>query len=177
MDSMNQIDEVEDGKQLTDPPYFNLIKDPTIKKNTLFINAADKIERDRASLVESKKQKNLSITPQANKALVSATSGGSFNHVFSGSLYKRTLEAKAKQIQTLQEKLYEKTASEKIEHQNVERLLIALNKSMKYYAYAEEWQMDESSRLQYDVRCLKAEMSCLMAFLINSEEEKRLVKI
>eukprot|EP00842_Homolaphlyctis_polyrhiza_P006639 jgi/Hompol1/6977/HPOL_005134-RA len=62
---------------------------------------------------------------------------------------------------------------EQFESANVQRLRAALNRSVYYYTFAEEWQQSESLRLQQDVRYLKAEASSLMAFLINSEEEKR----
>lgn len=195
MDSIHQIDEVEDGKQLKEPPYLALVKDPTKPRNTIFLNSTDKVARDRATFADAKKSSSIATTTKSidvpNLSLKSSSEAGvekkkdfaagksaiDSGTVFSGTLYKRTLEAKAKEIQSLREKLYDKIASEQFEHENVERLRHALNKAVRFCAIAEEWHVDETSRLQYDVRCLKAEMSSLMAFLINSEEEKRRVKI
>ncbi|KAJ3207077.1 hypothetical protein HDU67_007689 [Dinochytrium kinnereticum] len=170
MESIHQIDEVEDGKRLTDPPYFEIIHDPTEKLNTVYNDFSQRIERDRYVFYESKAA---AAAAAAERNVASA--GKTPPRFFSGALYKRTLEAKDKEIRQLREKLYDRTVSEKREHSNVEKLKVALNRSMRYYMYAEEWQMNESSRLQQDVRYLKAEMSSLMAFLINSEEEKRML--
>ncbi|KAJ3384906.1 hypothetical protein HDU92_003335 [Lobulomyces angularis] len=151
INSLTQIDEVEDAKRLKEPPYFNLIKDPTKFKNNIFVNSLHAIERDRTVLKEM-------------KALP-----------FSGNLYRQTLQQHKKEIMKLKKNLYDKTKEEEFQLDNVERLRLALQKAVKYYAFAEEWQSEESSRLQYDVKCLKGEMSSLMAFLINSEEEKRML--
>jgi hypothetical protein len=150
--ALTQIDEVQDSKRLTDPPYFNIIKDPTRVKNALFIPQAEKIARDRLILREMKAA-----------------------HPPTGHLYSQNIQQHKKEIMKLKQALYDKSREEEFQLDNVEKLRASLSKAVKYYAYAEEWQSEESSRLQYDVRCLKAEMSSLMAFLINAEEEKRLV--
>ncbi|KAJ3118738.1 hypothetical protein HDU96_009327 [Phlyctochytrium bullatum] len=172
LDSIHQIDEVADGKRLTNPPYFEIIKDPTEKLNTLYEDLHHKIERDRHVFYQTKAAK-AGEKPTPSAAVTGRKGGGP--RFFSGSLYKRTLEAKDREIRFLRERLYDRTVAEKREHTNVEKLRVALNKSMRFYMYAEEWQMNETARLQQDVRLLKAEMSSLMAFLINSEEEKRML--
>ncbi|KAI8829989.1 hypothetical protein BJ741DRAFT_581730 [Chytriomyces cf. hyalinus JEL632] len=165
LDSFHQIDEVADAQQLKSPPYYQVIKDPTIKANAIYEDVAQKVEKDRNVFCETQFIKNLK------------TKGPTFGNsrFFSGAIYKRTIDAKDREIRHLREKLYEQQITSKIDNQNVKNLKVALNKSMKYYCYAEEWQSQESTRLQQDVRYLKAEMSSLMAFLINSEEEKRMV--
>ncbi|KAJ3103497.1 hypothetical protein HDU97_010080 [Phlyctochytrium planicorne] len=168
MDSMNQIDEVEDAKRLHDPPYFEIIKDPTEKLNTVYDDFARKIDRDRHVFYETKASAAAAAAERAGRPRKSP-------RFFSGALYKRTLEGKDREIRQLRQRLYDRTLSEKHEHSNVEKLKVALNRSMRYYMFAEEWQINESARLQQDIRYLKAEMSSLMAFLINSEEEKRML--
>ncbi|KAJ3222386.1 hypothetical protein HDU81_009935 [Chytriomyces hyalinus] len=165
LDSFHQIDEVADAQQLKSPPYYQVIKDPTIKANAIYEDVAQKVEKDRNVFCETQFIKNLK------------TKGPTFGNsrFFSGAIYKRTIDAKDREIRHLREKLYEQQIASKIDNQNVKNLKVALNKSMKYYCYAEEWQSQESTRLQQDVRYLKAEMSSLMAFLINSEEEKRMM--
>ncbi|KAI8855103.1 hypothetical protein BC829DRAFT_412756 [Chytridium lagenaria] len=164
LESIHQIDEIQDGTRLSDPPYFEIIRDPTEKLNTISNDFSQKISRDRHVFYQT-------------KAAAAAAEKSSAPRFFSGALYKRTLEAKDKEIRALRERLYDRTVGEKREHTNVEKLKVALNRSMRYYMYAEEWQVNESARLQQDVRYLKAEMSSLMAFLINSEEEKRMLLV
>ncbi|KAJ3075834.1 hypothetical protein HDU98_006770 [Podochytrium sp. JEL0797] len=166
--SFHQIDEIADATQLTAPPYYELVKDPTLRANQIFDDVHTKLERDRSVFCEAQVVK-------AVKHGKGPTFGNS--RFFSGAIYKRTIEEKDREIKHLREKLYDKSISERMEQQNVKHLKVALTKSMKYYCYAEEWQSLESSRLQHDVRHLKGEMSSLMAFLINSEEEKRLMML
>ncbi|KAJ3208886.1 hypothetical protein HDU82_001794 [Entophlyctis luteolus] len=166
-DSWNEIDEIADSKLTSRAPYYEIVRDPTILPNKVFGSGDGGVERDRAVFYESQHLKKLTAKgPNIGKS-----------KFFSGALYKRTIEAKDREIKQLREKLYDATAQSRMEHQNVQNLKVALNKSMKYYCYAEEWQHHESERLQQDVRNLKAEMSSLMAFLINSEEEKRMMLI
>jgi hypothetical protein len=176
LESIHHIDEVEDSKVLTDPPYFELIPDPTKRPNTIYDDVIHKVERDRNVFYQGKLNAALEsgviAGPLSKGSNKDVPFGGRF---FSGALYKRTLEQKDKEIRALREKLYDAACSEKMEHANVVKLKAALKKSMRFYHYAEEWQSHESARLVQDVRCLKAEMSSLMAFLINSEEEKRMV--
>ncbi|KAJ3322162.1 hypothetical protein HDU76_013937, partial [Blyttiomyces sp. JEL0837] len=141
------------------------LRDPTQQPNTVFEDLEKKVQRDRAVFYQGKQ--NEKGTHGSRGPLIGASK------MFSGAIFKRTIELKDKEINHLRKELYNHTLGEKLEHENVEKLRVALNRSMKYYSYAEEWQMKESSRLQQDVRYLKAEMSSLMAFLINSEEDKR----
>ncbi|KAJ3415277.1 hypothetical protein HDV05_005287 [Chytridiales sp. JEL 0842] len=173
LESIHQIDEVEDAKILTEPPYFELIPDPTKRANTIFDDILHKVERDRTVYYQGKMNSSHN-QGGPNSVSKDVVLGGKF---FSGSLYKRTLEQKDKEIRMLREKIYDLTCQEKLEHNNVMKLQAALKKSMRFYQYAEEWQSHESARLVQDVRCLKAEMSSLMAFLINSEEEKRMLMV
>jgi hypothetical protein len=162
LDSLHKVDEIMDAQRLNNPPYFQVIKDPTIKANEVFDDFSHKIAKERTVYYQSK----------ANNS-----KGPSFgqSRFFSGNLFRRSLEAKDREIRMLREELFDRAKSESIEHRNVERMKNALDKSMKYYHFAEEWQRNESARLQQDVRFLKTELSSLMAFLINSEEEKRQV--
>ncbi|KAI9341887.1 hypothetical protein BDR26DRAFT_1006848 [Obelidium mucronatum] len=164
--SFHEIDEAKDAALTRNAPAFDVIRDPTRKANAVFDDIQTRLERDRAVFCEAQILK----TFRHGKG---PTFGSS--RFFSGAIYKRTIEEKDREIKQLREKLYDKTLSEKLEQSNVKHLKVALTKSMKYYCYAEEWQSQESSRLQQDVRYLKAEMSSLMAFLINSEEEKRMM--
>ncbi|KAJ3195723.1 hypothetical protein HK101_011235 [Irineochytrium annulatum] len=171
LDSIHQIDEVADAKQLTEPPYFEVIRDPTKQLNTVYDDMTHKVEKDRHVFAQTKfGAKGVDTT-----RIKTRTELGNPANFFVGGLYKRNLEAKDREIKLLREQLYDRTLGEKREHTNVEKLKIALNRSMRYYMYAEEWQSSESAKLQQDVRYLKAEMSSLMAFLINSEEEKRML--
>ncbi|KAI8823671.1 uncharacterized protein EV422DRAFT_504837 [Fimicolochytrium jonesii] len=174
LDSLNQIDEEEDGRRLTDPPFFRIIRDPTAPKNTLYTDVGKKVERDRWAFQEGK---NASKLEQAkNKKLPCAVAKGAGvqgSHLFSGAIYKRTLDFKDKEIKMLREQLYDKIVSERADHEDAQKLRSVLKKAVNYYVYAEEWQAIESSRLQADVRSLKAELASLMAFLIQSENDKR----
>ncbi|KND03695.1 uncharacterized protein SPPG_01161 [Spizellomyces punctatus DAOM BR117] len=180
MGSLHEIDEVEDGRRLTEPPYFRIVKDPTKPKNTVYTDVSEKIDRERWAYVE---QRYAATQEHPGNARATFTSMGprgwgiESGRVFSGALYKRTLDAKDKEIHMLREQLYERTQSEKQEQNDVEKLRIALKKAVNYYVYAEEWQAVESARLQQDIRYLKAELSSLMAFLINSEEGKRKLSV
>ncbi|KAJ3114862.1 hypothetical protein HK100_001535 [Physocladia obscura] len=167
LESFHEIDEIADAILTQPPPLYNVVKDPTITENAVLENVSQRIERDRNVFCEAQLLHKLKTK--------GPTIGSS--HFFSGAIYKRTIESKDREIRQLREKLYDKTVSSKIDEVNVKNLKAALNKSMKYYCYAEEWQHHESERLQQDVRYLKAEMSSLMAFLINSEEEKRTMLI
>ncbi|KAI8590316.1 hypothetical protein BDZ88DRAFT_506306 [Geranomyces variabilis] len=189
MESVNQIDEVEDGRRLTDPPYFKIIKDPTRPRNTVYTDISQKVERERWAFNERRKgskheQPGNYRTPStaaAHSAVGIAfgklTTNIQSGSLFPGAVYKRTLEAKDKEIQMLREQLYERIAAEKTEQGDVQKLRGALKKAVNYYVYAEEWQAAESARLRRDVRYLKAELSSLMAFLIHSEEEKRQLSV
>ncbi|KAI9106287.1 hypothetical protein DFS34DRAFT_690680 [Phlyctochytrium arcticum] len=197
LDSVYHIDEAEDGKRLTEPPYFRIVKDPTQPRNRVFTDISDKIERERWAFLQQKKaasgehpfNSRLLAPPvaaaafgtNAGLAIADAAAakglGIDTNGLFSSALYKRTLAAKDREIQMLREQVYEKTVAERAEAQDVEKLRAALKRAVNYYVYAEEWQQHESSRLQQDVRCLKAELSSLMAFLINAEEEKRKLSV
>lgn len=178
MQSVYEIDEVQDAQQLTEPPYFKIVKDPTKPKNTVYTDVSEKVERERWAFYEKRKAAlrehpgNLRTKPVNGAGRGSGIAAGT---VFSGALYKRVLDVKDKEIQMLREQLYDRTMSEKLEHGDVDKLRAALKKAVNYYVFAEEWQAVESARLQQDVRQLKAELSSLMAFLINSEEEKRKV--
>ncbi|KAI9362986.1 hypothetical protein DFJ73DRAFT_946290 [Zopfochytrium polystomum] len=129
---------------------------------------AQRVARDRAVFFQTRARRGANPLAQRGPTFGSSKT-------FSGALYRATIEAKDREIRVLREKLFDHVAAENLEHTNVEKLRIALSKSMQYYSYAEEWQMHESARLQQDIRYLKAEMSSLMAFLINSEEEKRML--
>ena len=170
--SISAVEEVIDGIPLTDPPYFNVIKDPTQDRNILYIDPSEKLQTERIVFMRNMRNKlSESISPGKIGSGKLATKG-----LFAGSLYKSVLQAKDKEIDLLRSMLYEKTVSEKFEHENVEKLRGALQRSVKYYTKAEEWQDLESQRLQRDVRYLKADFSSLMAYLVNSEEEKRAVR-
>jgi hypothetical protein len=171
--STHYIDEEADGKILVEPPSFDIIKDPTLslQKKPAFDDPKEKIERDRWVQQQSKlRAARLDITTPKIKGL-----GVKCGKSFSGAIYKRMLEAKDREINQLRAHLYDTARKEFLESENVKKLKKALNQSVHYYTFAEEWQQNESSRLQQDVRHLKSEMSSLMAFLINSEVEKQLV--
>ncbi|ORY30462.1 hypothetical protein BCR33DRAFT_724291 [Rhizoclosmatium globosum] len=95
LSSFHEIDEVADAQILTNPPLYQMVKDPTKRANAIF---------------------------------------------------DETIEEKDREIRQLREKLYDKSISEKMEQENVKHLKVP-----------------------------KSEMSSLMAFLINSEEEKRMM--
>lgn len=171
--STHHIDEEADGKILIEPPSFDIIKDPTLSqpKKPAFDDPKERIERDRWVQQQAKlRAARLDITAPKVKGL-----GVKTGKSFSGAIYKRMLEAKDKEINQLRAQLYDTARKELLESENVKKLKKALNQSVNYYTFAEEWQQNESSRLQQDVRHLKSEMSSLMAFLINSEVEKQSV--
>ncbi|KAJ3123484.1 hypothetical protein HK098_001872 [Nowakowskiella sp. JEL0407] len=89
------------------------------------------------------------------------------------SLFERQIEAKERKIKNLSNELRQRSVITKYQHVYVECLQKALQKSMQYYAYAEQWQEDESEKLKCYIHILKSEMSSLMGLLITSEEEKR----
>lgn len=173
VDSVYQIDEEADGQQQTPAPLFDIIKDTSKKEKPMFESSIDKIERDRWVLGQSKKSKEtLSITGPRLKGL-----GVKTGKSFSGAIYKRMLDAKEKEIAHLRGQLYQTMKREEFESVNVQKLRKALNRSVNYYTFAEEWQQSESTRLQMDIKQLKGEISSLMAFLINAEVEKQSVLI
>ncbi|KAJ3014727.1 hypothetical protein HKX48_004993 [Thoreauomyces humboldtii] len=182
MESVNQIDEVDDGRRLTDPPYFEIVRDPTRPKNTVYTDLSQKVERERWAFNETRKVAKMEQAGNARGVATvrggviyppSPTTSIQSGHLFSGAVYKRTLEAKEREVQMLRGQLYDRISAEKTEQGDIEKLRGALKKAVNYYVYAEEWQAAESARLQRDVRYMKAELSSLMAFLIHSEEEKR----
>jgi hypothetical protein len=169
LDSTYEIDEEQDGILKSEPPYFNIIKDPIKSSNPVFENPQQRIERDR--WVAQQKRHNsdkLDLGKPKIKGL-----GVKTGKNFSGALYKRMLEAKEREITTLRKELYETVQRGTAENDNVTKLKRALNKSVKFYTLAEEWQQGESSKLQEDIRRLKCDVSSLMAILINSEVQKQ----
>ncbi|KAL7751147.1 hypothetical protein RI367_003352 [Sorochytrium milnesiophthora] len=94
---------------------------------------------------------------------------------FSGLLYRQMIGSKNAEIDRLRMKLFASETAEHREADNVQRLQKALRHSLKYYTQAEHWQEQESSRLVADVRVLKAEISMLMAVMINEETQKQQV--
>lgn len=172
--SIHEIDEIRDAIVQSEQPYFEIITDPTAgAKKPNLEEASLKVAKDRWVFAEQKraKEKRANLSKQLAQAL--PVKGGS--KAFSGALYKQILDHKDREIQSLREQLYEYRMSEGFEAQNVDKLKKALNKAVKYYTCAEEWQKSESARLQRDVQFLKAELSSMMAFLINAEEEKQKV--
>ncbi|KAJ3314142.1 hypothetical protein HDV04_000914 [Boothiomyces sp. JEL0838] len=169
--SSHQINEEADGVLSSEMPYFDIIKDPTQGfQKPLFNNPKEQIERNNWVLHQSK-QKNTKLDIRAGGTVKGLGIQSGKN--FSGTLYKRMLDAKDKEINQLRAHLYETAKREKAESVNVKKLKNALSKSVNYYVFAEEWQKSESARLQDDIRHLKSEISSLMAFLINSEVEKQ----
>jgi hypothetical protein len=180
LDSIHNVDEIADATQLCPPPYVQLVADPTVKPRPIYDEFLSKMERERGVGAVGFKGAVVKggIGPVGGGGTGAGMMKGPWigtSRFFSGGIFKRTLEAKDREIRMLRDQLFDRVRAESLEHQNVERLKHALDKSMKYYYYAEDWQKNESARLQQDVRYLKAELSSLMAFLINSEEEKRQV--
>lgn len=171
LNSIRQIDEQEEGKARTEQPYFEIVRDPTINFKGRVNEAQELADRDRWVYQQSKKPLILDKIYNCKNEHLSVSKGS-----FSGAIYKRMLDAKEKEITQLRRKLYEVMKTRENESTNVHRLRVALNRSVNYYTFAEEWQQAESSRLQETVRYLKGETSALMAHLINSEEQKRLVR-
>lgn len=209
------IDETEDAQFQNNPPPYELIKDPSKVKNTLYVDSNEKRRREReASHIEIKlaqfednqhqqqsrsrshsrahTQTNNNAPASTSTTIPSDVPNRNYNHKFyqlsgsngkfgnknfAGTLYKSILHNKDKEIEALRKKLLEKTESEQFEHGNVEKLRGALQESMKYYMSAEDWQRRESDRLQQDIKYLKTEFSSLMACLVNSEEEKKVVSV
>jgi hypothetical protein len=175
--SIHEIDEIRDAIVSSEQPYFEVITDPTV--GTKKPNPGEgslKVAKDRWVFAEQKrsKEKRNNLSKQLAQALP-VKGGTNGPKAFSGALYKQMLDHKDREIQSLREQLYEYRLAEGFEAQNVDKLKRALNKAVKYYTCAEEWQKSESARLQRDVQFLKAELSSMMAFLINAEEEKQKV--
>ena len=168
LQSVRYIDEEADATPKTEQPYFDIIADPT--KRPYVDENQQKVERERFILHQSKKAQS-----KLEKSLPIALNHSSKPIGFSGAIYKRMLDAKDHEINVLRGQLFDAKQRNETESANVRRLRIALNRSVNYYTFAEEWQQNESARLQHDVKYLKGEISSLMACLINSEEQKRLV--
>jgi hypothetical protein len=167
--STHEVDEDEDAKILTEAPLFDIVKDPTrFNPRDAFESPQDVIDRETWVHQQSKKVnafyipniKGLGIKPEKS---------------FSGAIYKRMLDAKDKEIMALRSELYEASKLKEYETENVRKLKHALHKSVHYYTFADEWLQSEASRLQQDIRQLKAETSSLIAILINAEVEKQRV--
>ncbi|KAJ3129722.1 hypothetical protein HK098_000501 [Nowakowskiella sp. JEL0407] len=92
--------------------------------------------------------------------------------LFSGLMYKQIMEDRNKKILKLREKIYEHEIEGQAELENTKKLSQALERSRKYYCAAEKWQEVESRKLNQDLKYLKAELSILLAFFVNSEKEK-----
>jgi hypothetical protein len=173
--STHHIDEESDAKILVPAPLFDIVKDPTLStsKKLAFEDPLEKTERDRWVNEQTKTfNKKLDINTPRLKGL-----GVKPGKSFSGAIYKRMLEAKDREINQLRTQIYDLSRRESQESSNLKKLKKALNQSVHYYTFAEEWQQNESVRLQHDVKTLKSEISSLMAFLINSEVEKQTVRI
>ncbi|KAJ3045826.1 hypothetical protein HK097_001091, partial [Rhizophlyctis rosea] len=243
LDSLNAIDEMQDAQRLTSPPVFDIVKDPTIKKNVVYIGVKEKVEKDRWVKEEAQKDsekedpgnmrvpagdgkrrkgwgpddsgpKSIGRPDAGGRGGAGGGSGGgdddgrgptpipeafpvdqpkpyppSFGgalvrglgintpHLFSSALYKRALAAKDREIALLRSHLYTLTMEQKFSTENISKLRHALKRSVSYYLHAEEWVDTETERLQMDVRVLKGEVACLMAFLIDSEEDKRNLRV
>lgn len=173
IDSTYEIDEENDGLIRTDAPLFDIIQDPTINMTKpIFENPKSIIERDKWVLSQKKiAAGKLDLGIQKPKVKGLGVKPG--NKYFSGALYKRMLDAKEREITSLRQQLYETAQREASENQSVTKLKRALNKSVRYYTMAEEWQQYESVRLQNDIKKLKAEISTLIAYFINSEVQKQ----
>jgi chromosome segregation ATPase len=180
--SPHHVDEIEDAKRKRPPPYFELLKDPVQPKNTMYVDLGEKTSIESRAKNISKKMDELqkgaiySMHEKIHvmeKSMQSAEDKEKNGENFSGNLYKYTLQVKSHEIERLRVELLEKTESEKRELENVRKLRKALGKSMQYYIKAEEWQQDEASLLQNDIRTLKKEMSVIMACLIHAETEKK----
>lgn len=184
LESIRQIDEQEEGRARSEQPYFDIVKDPTLDQS-YGDESQEQVQRDRWAHEQSKRPVVLERLPKGSVPL-NSQSGHVFSkgplplhsqsgHIFSGAIYKRMLEAKEREINQLRKKLYESMKMRDSETSNVQRLRVALNRSVTYYTFADEWQQSESVRLQETIRYLKGETSALMAHLIHSEEQKRLV--
>jgi hypothetical protein len=165
--STHEIDEVADGKILTEVPLFDIVKDPTrFNPRDAFEDPQDAIDRETWVHQQSKKLTALFV-PNV-KGL-----GIKPGKAFSGAIYKRMLDSKDKEIMNLRSDLYEASKLKEFETENVRKLKHALHRSVHYYTFADQWQQSEASRLQQDIRQLKAETSSLIAILINAEVEKQ----
>ncbi len=158
LESILMVDEKLDSQKRTFAPVFPIVKvsDTTIKRKELFKDPQETIDRDKTVLEEMNHQHQ----PNA------------YNASFSGNLFKFTMEAKRKEIQSLRQELYENRKSKEEDSGKIAKLQKALAKAVNYYTHAEEWQTYESSRLQNDVKFLKRYISSLMAYLIQFREEK-----
>ena len=167
LSSTHEVDEEAHGKLLTDVPLFDIIKDPTrFNPRQAFENPQEVIEREKWVHKQAKKTVALAIPKVKGLGIKPRRS-------FSGAIYKRMLDAKEREITGLRTQLYESSKLKAFETENVRKLKQALNQSVNYYTFAEEWQQSEASRLQQDIRHLKAEASSMIAILINAEVEKQ----
>ncbi|KAI8901201.1 hypothetical protein BC833DRAFT_562693 [Globomyces pollinis-pini] len=149
LNSVREIDEIGDGIIQSEMPYFDIVKDPTKNcSKKIFEKGREKVERDRWVLQQAKESNaRLDITKKIPKVGLGVKTGKSF----SGAIYKRMLNAKELEITKLRQQLFETSQKEKFESTNVQKLKVALNKSVNYYVFAEEWQKTECSRLQDDL--------------------------
>jgi hypothetical protein len=168
LNSNRRVDEEADGIPSSEQPYFDRVKmpEPLEFRN----DASSKIARSQWILKESKK----TFERQA-KDCQKKNSTEKESKLFSGAIYKRILEAKDREIANVRGQLYDAIKKSESENTNIHKLKVALNKSVHYYTFAEEWQAKECKRLQNDIKNLKQDISALMAHLINAEDHKRRV--
>ncbi|KAJ3189988.1 hypothetical protein HDU85_000279 [Gaertneriomyces sp. JEL0708] len=174
LESVYLIDETQDAQSLTEPPHFRVVLDPTKPRIEQKSDVAQKIDGQRWAF--HRQLAHARAEDPANKRHAYQGPRGvgiESAYLFSGTVYRKNLEANQKEIMNLREQLYDRMVAEKSEQEDVEKLRAALKKAVNYYVYAEEWQAAESARLQADVRALKVQVSALMAFIISSEGEKR----
>lgn len=148
-----EIDGVEDGLRFTSPPCFDIIADPTLK-------------------LAAVRNFHAETLPRQTRINLGSPEGNLIPKLFSGSLYKRMLNSKDREIRNLRIKLFESVKIVQNEQEKVYQLKSALGKSVSYYTFADEWQSFESTKLQRDIKILKHELCVIMSYFMNAEAEK-----
>jgi hypothetical protein len=168
------------------PPFYRIIQDPCEERSTLYFDLKDKLYGQQYAhmekLVHEQKlwgyDSGVKVgTNKTRKEKADNEDTGLPVDPQDGGLVRRLIQAKNNEINRLKESLYEKTVTFQRDQEMIIKLRHALKKSLKYYSNAESWQHHGTLALQQDVLHLKAELSSLLAFLINSEQEKMEVRM
>jgi hypothetical protein len=105
------------------------VRDPTLRPTKPLDEALGLAERER--WVAMQKKKPIVLQRINHNEHLSISKGG-----FSGAIYKRMLEAKEREIAQLRRKLYDTIKMHGSELTNVNKLRVALSRSVHYYTFA-----------------------------------------
>ena len=187
LESINDVNEWEDGQTLQPAPEHRAVHDPSLK--------IDKIEKLQIEAHKMHRPNSAAHSIASNLSDEIILQGQKVRHhsrqpteilvtddmenitKTKSPVFRMVLDAKNREIAALKQQLYEVALIEKIEHSNVDKLQKALGKAVKFYKFADEWKEEETHRLKDDVLFLKSYISSLMAFMLSFDEEKAAVSL